>query len=55
MTDTELALQLPALRPQDLRNKRLAHRHKSVNRVYGGHLAHHVVRERCARCFCDVG
>ena len=41
-------LQLPALRPKDLSCNRLAKRHKSVNRAYGGHLAHHVVRERCA-------
>ena len=47
-----MCLQLPALRPQDLSNKRLAHRHKSVNRAYGGHLAHHVVRERCAAFLC---
>ena len=41
-----LHLQLPARRPQELSNKRLPKRHKTVHRAYGGHLAHGVVRER---------
>jgi large subunit ribosomal protein L34e len=44
-------LQLPARRPADCSAKRLAKRHKSVNRAYGGHLAHGVVRERIIRAF----
>jgi large subunit ribosomal protein L34e len=46
-----LLLQLPARRPADCSAKRLAKRHKSVNRAYGGHLAHGVVRERIIRAF----
>ncbi|WIA19573.1 hypothetical protein OEZ86_013296 [Tetradesmus obliquus] len=42
---------LPARRPADCSAKRLAKRHKSVNRAYGGHLAHGVVRERIIRAF----
>ncbi|KAK9798119.1 hypothetical protein WJX73_000908 [Symbiochloris irregularis] len=42
---------LKALRPQELRNNRLPKRHKTVNRVYGGHLSHAVVRERIIRAF----
>eukprot|EP00878_Enallax_costatus_P000077 GHUV01000103.1.p1 GENE.GHUV01000103.1~~GHUV01000103.1.p1 ORF type:complete len:119 (+),score=37.25 GHUV01000103.1:107-463(+) len=42
---------LPARRPSETRNKRLAKRHKSVNRIYGGHLSHAVVRERIVRAF----
>jgi hypothetical protein len=44
-------LQLPARRPADCSAKRLAKRHKTVNRAYGGHLAHGVVRERIIRAF----
>jgi large subunit ribosomal protein L34e len=43
--------QLPALRPSEISAKRLAKRHKSVNRIYGGHLSHAVVRERIIRAF----
>ncbi|KAK9863787.1 hypothetical protein WJX84_012065 [Apatococcus fuscideae] len=42
---------LPARRPQELSNKRLPKRHKTVHRAYGGHLAHGVVRERIIRAF----
>lgn len=41
-------LQLPLRKPQDLSNKRLSKKNKTVHRVYGGHLSHAVVRERCA-------
>lgn len=44
-------LQLPQRRPQELSAKRLARRHKTVNRIYGGHLSHAVVRERIVRAF----
>jgi hypothetical protein len=44
-------VQLPARRPADCSAKRLAKRHKSVNRAYGGHLCHGVVRERIIRAF----
>lgn len=44
-------MQLPALRPSKISNKRLAKRHKTVNRIYGGHLSHAVVRERIVRAF----
>lgn len=46
-----LCSQLPALRPSEISNKRLAKRHKTVNRIYGGHLSHAVVRERIVRAF----
>lgn len=43
--------QLPQRRPSEVSAKRLAKRHKSVNRIYGGHLSHAVVRERIVRAF----
>eukprot|EP00879_Flechtneria_rotunda_P000160 GHRR01000229.1.p1 GENE.GHRR01000229.1~~GHRR01000229.1.p1 ORF type:complete len:118 (+),score=31.03 GHRR01000229.1:135-488(+) len=42
---------LPARRPSEISAKRLAKRHKTVNRIYGGHLSHAVVRERIIRAF----
>lgn len=45
------APQLPARRPSEISNKRLAKRHKTVNRAYGGCLAAGVVRERIIRAF----
>lgn len=41
-----MLLQLPLRKPQDLSNKRLSKKNKTVHRVYGGHLSHAVVRER---------
>ena len=41
--------QIPALRPREY--SRLAKSKRSVNRVYGGHLAAGVVRERIVRAF----
>ncbi len=43
--------QLPQRRPSETSAKRLAKRHKTVNRIYGGHLSHAVVRERIVRAF----
>jgi large subunit ribosomal protein L34e len=43
--------QLPQRRPSEVSAKRLAKRHKTVNRIYGGHLSHAVVRERIVRAF----
>lgn len=42
---------LPQRRPAELSNKRLSKKNKTVNRVYGGHLSHGVVRERIIRAF----
>ncbi|KAK9846460.1 hypothetical protein WJX81_004328 [Elliptochloris bilobata] len=42
---------IPALRPKEMSNKRLSRRHKTVHRIYGGHLDHKVVRERIIRAF----
>jgi len=42
---------LPQRRPSEVSAKRLAKRHKTVNRIYGGHLSHAVVRERIVRAF----
>lgn len=42
---------LKARRPCELSNKRLAKRHKKVNRIYGGCLSHAVVRDRIIRAF----
>uniref|UniRef100_A0A7R9YYZ9 60S ribosomal protein L34 n=1 Tax=Chlamydomonas euryale TaxID=1486919 RepID=A0A7R9YYZ9_9CHLO len=42
---------LPLRRPSELSNKRLSKKNKTVNRVYGGHLSHGVVRERIVRAF----
>ena len=32
-------------------NRQLSRRHKTVHRIYGGHLNHKVVRERIVRAF----
>ena len=32
-------------------NRQLSRRHKTVHRIYGGHLDHKVVRERIVRAF----
>ena len=37
---------LPLRRPQELSNKRLSKKNKTIHRAYGGHLSHAVVRER---------
>lgn len=42
-------LQIKAYRPGKL--AQLSRRHKTVNRIYGGHLDHKVVRERIIRAF----
>ncbi|KAF8055119.1 RPL34 [Scenedesmus sp. PABB004] len=42
---------LPQRRPSETSAKRLAKRHKTVNRIYGGCLSHAVVRERIIRAF----
>jgi large subunit ribosomal protein L34e len=49
--DSVVFLQLPARRPADVSNKRLSKKNKTVNRVYGGCLAHAVVKERIIRAF----
>ncbi len=46
-----LPSQIPALRPKEMSNKRLSRKHKTVHRIYGGHLDHKVVRERIIRAF----
>ena len=40
-------MQLPQRRPSELSNKRISKKNKTVNRAYGGHLSHGIVRERC--------
>lgn len=40
---------MKAHRPAKL--TKLSKRHKTVNRIYGGHLDHKVVRERIVRAF----
>ena len=42
---------IKALRPCQYSNKRMSKRQKTVNRAYGGCLAHNVVRERIVRAF----
>ena len=42
---------IPVLRPTSYSNKRMSKRQKTVNRAYGGCLAHGVVRERIVRAF----
>eukprot|EP00873_Tetraselmis_striata_P028482 jgi/Tetstr1/448746/TSEL_035982.t1 len=42
---------MPALRPNKLSTKLLSKKNKTVHRVYGGHLAHDVVRDRIVRAF----
>jgi len=42
---------LPARRPSEISSKRLSKKNKTVNRVYGGCLAHAVVKERIIRAF----
>eukprot|EP00877_Chromochloris_zofingiensis_P014337 jgi/Chrzof1/9157/Cz03g38040.t1 len=44
-------MQLPARRPSDISSKRLSKKNKTVNRIYGGCLAHGVVKERIIRAF----
>mmetsp|Transcript_7815 Transcript_7815/g.14035 ORF Transcript_7815/g.14035 Transcript_7815/m.14035 type:complete len:115 (-) Transcript_7815:94-438(-) len=42
---------LPARRPAKLSCKVLSKKNKTINRIYGGHLAHDVVRDRIVRAF----
>ncbi len=37
-------VQIAAVRPNKL--QKLSKRHKTVNRIYGGHLSHAIVKER---------
>ena len=42
---------IKSLRPAKYSKKRMAKREKTINRAYGGCLAHGVVRERIVRAF----
>jgi len=44
-------VQIPALRPKEMSNRRLARPAKTVHRIYGGHLSHAVVKDRIVRAF----
>lgn len=39
------------MRPKEMSNKRLSRPHKTVHRIYGGHLDHKVVKDRIVRAF----